>query len=244
MKRNRPEHRCWAADYTREHVRGRRGTGFTLIELLVVIAIIGILAGMLLPALSRARKTAKQASCLTNIKQITLACIMYANENDDQLPVAPVFDWEVGSTSYLKTYSPITFFQDVIKDQIANIPGHITKIFKCPAANGDFQSGWLLRPDTCTYQYNCFWAAHDAKGPPFFPATAPGRRLGNVARPSDAILVADIAFHDWQPGYFPHQGINIGYVDGHASWMASGLYLSKVTLPNELFRSPYSDGWQ
>ena len=56
---------------------------FTLIELLVVIAIIAILAAMLLPALSAARAQAKTSSCLSNLKQISLAIGMYANDYDD-----------------------------------------------------------------------------------------------------------------------------------------------------------------
>ena len=63
----------------------RRAKGFTLIELLVVIAIIAILMGILMPALNRAREQGKRAACLGNLKQMTLAWMMYADDNDQKM---------------------------------------------------------------------------------------------------------------------------------------------------------------
>ena len=62
-----------------------RDRGFTLIELLVVIAVIAVLMAILMPALHRAREQGQRAACLSNLKQLTVAWILYADENDDKI---------------------------------------------------------------------------------------------------------------------------------------------------------------
>ena len=67
-------------------MKSRSNAGFTLIELLVVIAIIAILAAILFPVFAQAREKARGASCLSNIKQLTLGMMMYSQDYDETFP--------------------------------------------------------------------------------------------------------------------------------------------------------------
>jgi prepilin-type N-terminal cleavage/methylation domain-containing protein len=101
----------------------KRKKGFTLVELLVVMAVIVILAGLILPALGRAREQGRRTSCMNNLKQIGLAIAMYRIDNEDQFPD----DGSGGNTSLNLLY----------EGTAANANNYIDnlKVFKCPSTN-------------------------------------------------------------------------------------------------------------
>ncbi|UKI34275.1 MAG: prepilin-type N-terminal cleavage/methylation domain-containing protein [Lentisphaeria bacterium] len=88
-------------------LRRQRRRSFTLIELLIVIAIIAILAGMLLPALQKARQSAKKTECMSRQKQVMLAQIAYADDNQGIMPVSVPYGttYETWFTLLTRAYS-------------------------------------------------------------------------------------------------------------------------------------------
>ncbi|NLF15855.1 MAG: DUF1559 domain-containing protein [Lentisphaerae bacterium] len=187
--------------------------GFTLIELLVVIAIIAILAAMLLPALSKAREKARSVNCVSNQKQIALACLMYA---DDHRETLPRHCYQPGNSGGNNAWHSQIF-------GYVNSP----QTFQCPS-----NSVAIHATKYCySYYYNLSTVAGVTVGCTMQP-------LARVQKPSQLCLHTEGTGNSGWAGYWGratdtndptyialpgaglhNDGSNVAFVDGHVAWV-------------------------
>lgn len=225
----------------RRHLQ--RNEAFTLIELLVVIAIIGILAALLLPALSRAKSQAARATCRNNLRQISIGMHLYAAENDDIFPTAP------NITGYSTQTNHFAMFYRTFVDSYVGIsaaPSPQDRLFACPADifSYDFPSmtykaeGMHDDPNTYYSSYGFNGGNYDGPTnapPPYLNETSYpgvfGWKQTSIKDPARTLLLMEIsAFFPWswhQPLKLPgggQFGLNgagnmVSFIDAHVSYI-------------------------
>ena len=199
-----------------------RRRGFTLIELLVVIAIIAILAAILFPVFARAREKARQASCLSNVKQMTLAVMMYAQDYDEVLPFSIGGDM-TGMWSVMELLEPY------MKNR---------QIQLCPSDSSGAIDFTVFGLGRYSYGYNYVLFAQRLR-PPMQPCVS----LAEVPQPAATVTIWDGHNTSTNPmapliyAAFRHnQGANTGFLDGHAKWYGEGR-------PPEGYGAPPPGNW-
>lgn len=191
-----------------------RRKGFTLIELLVVIAIIAILAAILFPVFAKAREKARQSSCLSNVKQVMVGVLCYAQDYDEFLPS------RMDST-------PFTWPMDLVVPYAKN-----AQVFTCPTTKGGWEAGKVARYLPCWDTWGTGY--HGTLSSYTRPAEAVylNESMDCVYAHhwmvcSPYVRDCDDAKSTWNADGLPHNGgSNFGYVDGHAKWQALGKFAS------------------
>ncbi len=219
--------------------------GFTLIELLVVIAIIAILAAILFPVFARARDRARQASCTSNLRQVTLGILMYVQDYDETMPGFKIHKYcsDSRGDGWYESLEPYTR-----NEQIAICP------------SGQYEATWgrSAMPNSTGFWGRTMIASY---GVPAQDSTCrdvlgnlgtawtyypPGRRIAEATRPAETVMIfeSNSCWTQQTSGYgydnsgnlrsiseaglrgrqhFRHNlQMNVGWMDGHARSMNPG----------------------
>jgi prepilin-type N-terminal cleavage/methylation domain-containing protein len=157
--------------------RRYKSQGFTLIELLVVIAIIAILAGLLLPTLGKAKQKAERIGCVNNQKQLTLAWIMYADDNETRLApnassTAPAgtASWVTGKLGWDSTFAPVPDnynTDNLTQSLLGPYCNRSIGIYKCPGDKVNGAKGVRVRSISMNGQMGGVGDAADLNSPSY-----------------------------------------------------------------------------
>ena len=198
-----------------------RRRGFTLIELLVVIAIIAILAAILFPVFARAREKARQTACLSNVKQIGLALMMYVQDYDETFP------GRAATNHYPPWDHPWSYWYKIIEPYVKN-----EQLFVCPSMRRDPTSyGYSLAPSLSTGS-----TMAEVEQPATMVWVVENRWAPWAYRPGPPNAET---FEEWEEFYPPihNGGVNACHVDGHAKWYQTTVLFNNAD-PVPYFRNP------
>jgi len=224
---------------------------FTLIELLVVIAIIAILAAILFPVFAQAREKARQTSCLSNLKQLGLGFMMYAQDYDETLPTVPFNSGNCGGGQVCWPWVdwpntpgngwPAVFYTP-LQPYIKN-----TQILQCPSQDesgrwydGNPNNGISYMYNEFMYNKNNGWSkmasiGNAATGVANVTMLVEGYASGiyndwdnSGPAPKDQDGMSRLRYLNYTGGFYtqPHGGPNAAYCDGHAKFIPQAKIIS------------------
>lgn len=206
----------------------RTRKAFTLIELLVVIAIIAILAAILFPVFARARENARRSSCMSNVKQLSLATLMYTQDYDEKLPPAYANGAPVG----------MDWWGPIIQPYVKSI-----QVYFCPSDSAQTSSN-SYNPASVSYGWNYYFlqnkpmgddlhggaslAAIEAVSQTVLLGDSNGETTGSPPVPSNRYIIYPCCT------YIPVErhlgGVNMAFVDGHVKWFQVPTLVNNYTL--------------
>jgi prepilin-type N-terminal cleavage/methylation domain-containing protein/prepilin-type processing-associated H-X9-DG protein len=189
--------------------RGTRRRGFTLVELLAVIALIVLLAALILPVFGAARERARESTCLSHLRQINLAYLLYVADWEEQLP-----DWYLPGPPRPAPFGPRRFWPELLQPYLRS-QGVVL----------DPNAVWEEQEDVRLADYTLMTSGPEGRGTeadPYWRWPGPPLSLADVRRPAETGHLLDgWTTTGWRLGpIWRHRGgLNVGFLDGHSAWL-------------------------